>query len=57
MKHQRRHPLTLLLAPDAYIAIGLAFALLLLAALGATIAARAGSLRGAALRAEGQQNL
>ena len=32
--------LTLLLAPDAYIAIGLAFALLLLAALGATVATR-----------------
>ena len=35
--------LTLLLAPDAYVAIGLAFALLLLAALGAMIAGRAGA--------------
>ena len=38
--------LTLLLAPDAYIAIGLAFALLLLAALGATVAGRASTRRG-----------
>jgi hypothetical protein len=43
--------LTLLLAPDAYAAIGLAFALLLLAALGAMIAARSGSMSSAALRA------
>jgi hypothetical protein len=43
--------LTLLLAPDAYIAIGLAFALLLLAAMGATIAARSGARGGAAPRA------
>jgi hypothetical protein len=40
--------LTLLLAPDAYIAIGVAFALLLLAALGAMVAARAGTLGAAA---------
>jgi hypothetical protein len=46
--------LTLLLAPDAYIAIGLAFALLLLAALGAMIAARSRTLGGSAQRAEGQ---
>lgn len=39
--------LTLLLAPDAYIAIGLAFALLLLAAFGALVLLRAGSLGGA----------
>jgi hypothetical protein len=32
--------LTLLLAPEAYVAIGLAFALLLLAAVGLTLAAR-----------------
>ena len=42
--------LTLLLAPDAYIAIGLAFALLLLAALGAMVATRASTLGGAARR-------
>jgi len=36
--------LTLLLAPDAYIAIGLAFALLLLAASGAMVAARSNTL-------------
>ncbi len=42
--------LTLLLAPEAYVAIGLAFALLLLAALGATAAARASALGGAAHR-------
>lgn len=40
--------LTLLLAPDAYIAIGLAFALLLLAALVVTVAARSGARGGAA---------
>ena len=43
--------LTLLLAPDAYIAIGFAFALLLLAALGAMIAARSSKRSSAALRA------
>jgi hypothetical protein len=42
--------LTLLLAPDAYIAIGLAFALLLLAALGAMVAARSSTRGGAARR-------
>lgn len=42
--------LTLLLAPDAYIALGLAFALLLLIALGAMVAARANTLGGAARR-------
>ncbi len=45
--------LTLLLAPEAYVAIGLAFALLLLAALGATIAARSRAPGGAALRTGG----
>jgi hypothetical protein len=40
--------LTLLLAPEAYIAIGLAFALLLLAALVATIAGRTRSVDRAA---------
>jgi hypothetical protein len=40
--------LTLLLAPDAYIAIGLAFALLLLAALGVMVSARSSTLGGAA---------
>lgn len=39
--------LTLLLAPDAYIAIGLAFALLLLVALGAMVAARPSTRVGA----------
>jgi hypothetical protein len=39
--------LTLLLAPDAYIALGLAFALLLLAAVGAMVAARSSTLGGA----------
>ena len=42
--------LTLLLAPDAYIAIGFAFALLLLAAVGAMIAERSSALDGAARR-------
>lgn len=40
--------LTLLLAPDAYIAIGVAFALLLMAALGAMVATRGSTLGGAA---------
>jgi hypothetical protein len=44
--------LTLLIAPDAYIAIGLAFAVLLLGALVAMIAARSSNLSGASLRAE-----
>jgi hypothetical protein len=48
--------LTLLLAPDAYIAIGLAFALLLLAALGVMIAARSGTRGGAARRAVDEQD-
>jgi hypothetical protein len=39
--------LTLLLAPDAYIALGLAFALVFLAATGAIVAARASALSGA----------
>ncbi|MGN6696632.1 MAG: hypothetical protein ACTHMR_00610 [Thermomicrobiales bacterium] len=39
--------LTLLLAPDAYIALGLAFALVFLAAGGAIVATRAGALGGA----------
>ena len=38
--------LTLLLAPDAYIALGLAFALLLLAAVGALVAGRSSTLGG-----------
>lgn len=42
--------LTLLLAPDAYIAIGLAFTLLFLAALGATVADRASPRFGASRR-------
>jgi hypothetical protein len=42
--------LTLLLAPDAYITLGLAFVLLLLAALGAMVAARSSTLDGAARR-------
>jgi hypothetical protein len=42
--------LTLLIAPDAYIAIGFAFALLLLAVLGASVAARSSSLGGTAGR-------
>ena len=42
--------LTLLLAPEAYIAIGLAFTLLLLMALGTIIAARSNALRGTAHR-------
>lgn len=42
--------LTLLLAPDAYIAIGLAFTLLLMAAVGTMIAARSGTLGGATRR-------
>jgi len=42
--------LTLLLAPDAYIAIGFAFALLLLVAVGAMIAERSSALDGAARR-------
>jgi len=46
--------LALLLAPDAYIAIGPTFALLLLAALSAMIAARFSTLGGAAQRNEGQ---
>jgi hypothetical protein len=49
--------LTLLLAPDAYIDIGLAFALLLLAALGAMIVERSITLGGAGLRAGGKQKL
>jgi hypothetical protein len=40
--------LTLLLAPEAYTAIGLAFALLLLATLGATVAGRARTVDGTA---------
>lgn len=43
--------LTLLLAPDAYIAIGLAFALLLLATVGALVAGRSSTRGGAARRA------
>ena len=39
--------LTLLLAPEAYIAIGLAFALLLLATLGTMVAARSNTQDGA----------
>jgi hypothetical protein len=46
--------LTLLLTPDAYIYIGLAFALLLLTALGAMIVERSSTLRGAGVRAEGK---
>ena len=42
--------LTLLLAPDAYIALGLAFALLLLASVGVMAAAHAGTLSGASRR-------
>jgi hypothetical protein len=42
--------LTLLLAPEAYIAIGLAFTLLLLAALGARVAGRFRTVEGAAGR-------
>ena len=42
--------LTLLVAPDAYIVVGLAFALLLLAALGAMVAARSRTLGGVARR-------
>lgn len=42
--------LTLLLAPDAYIALGLAFALLLLAAVGAMVGARSSTRDGAARR-------
>jgi hypothetical protein len=42
--------LTLLLAPEAYIAIGLAFALLLLATLGATVAGRSRTVDDAARR-------
>jgi hypothetical protein len=42
--------LTLLLAAEAYLAIGLAFALLLLAALAAMISTRARALGGAAHR-------
>jgi hypothetical protein len=42
--------LTLLLAPEAYIAIGLAYALLFLAALGATLASRSRTVDGAARR-------
>ena len=40
--------LTLLLAPDAYIALGLAFALLLVAAAGALVATRSHARIGAA---------
>jgi hypothetical protein len=48
--------LTLLLAPDAYLAISCAFDVLLLVALGATIAARSGARGGAVPRAEAQND-
>jgi hypothetical protein len=49
--------LTLVLAPDAYIAFGLAFTVLLLAALGALLIGRSSTRGGMALRAEDQQDL